>query len=110
MSQSYKWSKTVNYDSRVSHVDKKIANIKTTERQVQAFFYFSNYENEFRFTVSVLYNIMANHLIGEDYKDRLRNSAKLGRDLQTCKDIFKCKELEAITIDREKANEEKKLN
>jgi hypothetical protein len=45
----------------------------------------------------VLYNIMANQLIGEDFKDRLRTSAKLGRDLQDCSRLFQCPELESLT-------------
>ena len=33
---------------------------------------------------SVLYNIMANEFVSEDYKDRLRVAARSGRDSNTC--------------------------
>ena len=36
------------------------------------------------FTPSVLYNIMANEFVSEDYKDRLRVAARSGRDSNTC--------------------------
>ena len=32
----------------------------------------------------VLYNIMANDYVSEDFKDRLRVAARSGRDKQTC--------------------------
>ena len=34
--------------------------------------------------LSVLYNIMANEFVPEDFKDRLRVAARSGRDKQTC--------------------------
>ena len=56
---------------------------------------------------------MGNQLVGETFKDRLRSSAKLGRDLQTCQNIFECRQLETITNEREAEQqvvEEKKEN
>merc|ERR1719491_1897782 len=42
----------------------------------------------------ILYNIMANEYVTEDYKNRLRTSARIGRDEGTCKRVFKCTELD----------------
>jgi hypothetical protein len=39
---------------------------------------------------------MGNQLVGEDFKDRLRTSARLGRDVKTCSTLFECQQLEAI--------------
>jgi hypothetical protein len=39
---------------------------------------------------------MGNQLVGEDFKDRLRTSARLGRDLKTCSTLFECQQLETI--------------
>ena len=48
------------------------------------------------FVYSVLYNIMANQLLGEDYKERLRSSARFGRDSKQCQAHFQCQELDTI--------------
>ena len=37
----------------------------------------------------VLYNIMANQFVEDDFKDRLRMAARQGRDSQTC-EMFEC--------------------
>ena len=37
---------------------------------------------------------MANEYVTEDYKNRLRTSARIGRDQGTCKRAFKCSELD----------------
>jgi len=42
----------------------------------------------------ILYNIMANEYVTEDYKNRLRTSARIGRDEGTCKRVFTCTELD----------------
>merc|ERR1712223_758172 len=42
----------------------------------------------------ILYNIMANEYVTENYKNRLRTSARIGRDEGTCKKVFTCFELD----------------
>merc|ERR1711936_715236 len=50
----------------------------------------SEVEQEERDVISiVLYNIMANDYVSEDFKDRLRVAARSGRDKQTCL-AFEC--------------------
>merc|ERR1711936_910230 len=50
----------------------------------------SEVEQEERDVISiVLYNIMANDYVSEDFKDRLRVAARSGRDQQTCL-AFEC--------------------
>ena len=44
------------------------------------------------FTYSVLYNIMANEFVSEDYKDRLRVAARSGRDSGVCQ-VLHCTSL-----------------
>ena len=39
---------------------------------------------------------MANQLLGEDYKERLRSSARFGRDTKQCAAHFQCQELDTI--------------
>ena len=54
---------------------------------------------------------MANQLLGEDYKERLRSSARFGRDAKQCATHFQCQELDTIAssnnnnhIDEEKSS------
>ena len=37
---------------------------------------------------------MANEYVTENYKNRLRTSARIGRDEGTCKKVFTCSELD----------------
>jgi len=46
----------------------------------------------------VLYNIMANEFVSDDYKRRLRSAARIGRDFQRCS-RFDCPELSPHTND-----------
>jgi hypothetical protein len=39
---------------------------------------------------------MANQLVSDEYKDRLRTSARIGRDDKTCSIRFECPELETL--------------
>ena len=50
-----------------------------------------NFENDIEtlFHHSVLYNIMTNTFVLEDYKQRLRSAARFGRDYEQC-DRYDC--------------------
>jgi len=39
---------------------------------------------------------MANQLVSDEYKDRLRSSARIGRDEKKCSIRFECPELESL--------------
>ena len=41
-----------------------------------------------------MYNIMANEFVNGDYKGRLRNAARIGRDDGTCKMTYHCSDLD----------------
>jgi len=42
----------------------------------------------------VLFNIMGNDLLGQDYKERLKHSAQAGREGKSCKMKYPCNELD----------------
>ena len=46
------------------------------------------------FSFRILYNIMANEFVNDDYKARLRNAARIGRDDGTCKMTYHCSDLD----------------
>ena len=48
----------------------------------------------FIFLFRILYNIMANEFVNGDYKGRLRNAARIGRDDGTCKMTYHCSDLD----------------
>ena len=52
------------------------------------------YNYYFIFLFRILYNIMANEFVNGDYKGRLRNAARIGRDDGTCKMTYHCSDLD----------------